>query len=178
LVGVTSGVSDVGERPTGTQQISRVLRAGEPRDGLGASPTSARNRAELVHAVHDYSGTFNITDYRWFNLRDSTSSGPTTLAGPTFSSDGLLYDDYSAKALLRDLPELDRGAREARGLPGRRQAPHRTHRSQHPRRCGGSRGLKSGCRCSDRRHNHGRRLSPPGADDRALLRPGAALARE
>jgi hypothetical protein len=50
-----------------------------------------------VVAVHDYSGTFNITDYRWFNLRDSSSSPPTTLLGPTFSSDGLLHADYTAK---------------------------------------------------------------------------------
>ncbi|HEY1592016.1 MAG TPA: hypothetical protein VGF81_09510 [Solirubrobacteraceae bacterium] len=52
---------------------------------------------ELVTAVHRYSGTFNITDYRWFNLRDSTSTGPSTLIGVTFSSDGLLRDDYTAK---------------------------------------------------------------------------------
>jgi hypothetical protein len=50
-----------------------------------------------VHAVHDYSGTFNITDYRWFNLRDSTSSPPAKLVGPTFASDGLLRADYSRK---------------------------------------------------------------------------------
>ena len=52
---------------------------------------------ELVTAAHQYSGTFGITDYRWFNLRDSTSSGPSTLVGVTFSSDGLLRDDYTAK---------------------------------------------------------------------------------
>jgi hypothetical protein len=52
---------------------------------------------QLIQAAHDYSGTFNVTDYRWFNLRDSTSSGPSTLVGPTFASDGLLRDDYSRK---------------------------------------------------------------------------------
>jgi hypothetical protein len=56
---------------------------------------------ELVTAVHRYSGTFNITDYRWFNLRDSTSTGPSTLIGVTFASDGLLRDDYSAKPSFR-----------------------------------------------------------------------------
>jgi hypothetical protein len=52
---------------------------------------------QLVHAVHEYSGTFNITNYRWFNLRDSNSSPPTSLAGPTFSTDGLLRSDYAPK---------------------------------------------------------------------------------
>jgi hypothetical protein len=52
---------------------------------------------KLVTAARGYSGTFNITDYRWFNLRDSTSTGPSTLVGVTFSSDGLLRDDYTAK---------------------------------------------------------------------------------
>ena len=53
--------------------------------------------SQLVLAARDYSGTFGITDYRWFNLRDSISSGPSTLVGPAFASDGLLRDDYSRK---------------------------------------------------------------------------------
>jgi hypothetical protein len=52
---------------------------------------------QLVRAAHDYSRTFNVTDYRWFNLRDSESSGPQTVSGATFASDGLLRSDYSQK---------------------------------------------------------------------------------
>jgi hypothetical protein len=52
---------------------------------------------QLAQAACAYSGTFNITDYRWFNLRDSNSGPPQSLLGPTFSSFGLLLDDYSAK---------------------------------------------------------------------------------
>ncbi|MGA9856346.1 MAG: hypothetical protein WBQ18_00715 [Solirubrobacteraceae bacterium] len=55
---------------------------------------------ELVNAVRDYSGTFNVTDYRWLNLRDSNSSEPAGSlpgAATTFATDGLLRDDYSAK---------------------------------------------------------------------------------
>lgn len=52
---------------------------------------------QLVQAAQAYSGTFNITDYRWFNLRDTTSTGPATLVGATFSSDGLLDDSYAPK---------------------------------------------------------------------------------
>ncbi len=46
----------------------------------------------LVLASEAYPGTFNITDCRWFNLRDTTSTGPATLVGATFSCDGLLDD--------------------------------------------------------------------------------------
>lgn len=50
---------------------------------------------QLVRAIRDYSGTFNVTDYRWFNLRDSRPqpAGPP----PLFSTDGLLRSDYTRK---------------------------------------------------------------------------------
>ena len=53
--------------------------------------------AELVRAAHDYGRTFNITDYRWFNLRDSVSGGPATREPLSFATDGLLRADYSRK---------------------------------------------------------------------------------
>ena len=46
----------------------------------------------LVRAVHDFRGTYNITDYRWFNLRD----GDTTSAN--FQTQyGLMTDEYAEK---------------------------------------------------------------------------------
>ena len=59
----------------------------------------------LVRAVHDFRGTFNVTDYRWFNLRD----GDTTSAN--FQTQyGLMTDEYVPKPaygvysrLVRDL---------------------------------------------------------------------------
>ena len=33
----------------------------------------------MVRAVHDYRGNYNVTDFRWFNLRD----GDSTLAATT-----------------------------------------------------------------------------------------------
>jgi hypothetical protein len=61
----------------------------------------------LVRAVHDFRGTYNITDYRWFNLRD----GDTTSAN--FQTQyGLLTDEYEPKpaygvyaALVRSLTQ-------------------------------------------------------------------------
>jgi hypothetical protein len=65
--------------------------------GVLSDAQQAAALAELVRAAHDYARTDGITDYRWFNLRDSVSSGPQTLVGVTFSSDGLLRDDYAPK---------------------------------------------------------------------------------
>jgi len=45
-----------------------------------------------LHALHRYSGTLGITDYRWFNLRDDNSRGLDL-----FDAVGLLRDDYSEK---------------------------------------------------------------------------------
>jgi hypothetical protein len=46
----------------------------------------------MVDAVHTYGGTYNVTDYRWFNLRDNNSQG-----NGLFDQDGLLRDDDSRK---------------------------------------------------------------------------------
>jgi hypothetical protein len=47
---------------------------------------------QMVAAVNDFRGTYNVTDYRWFDLRDHNSSGPN------FQQHyGLLRDDYSPK---------------------------------------------------------------------------------
>ncbi|HWF49880.1 MAG TPA: hypothetical protein VG294_04455 [Solirubrobacteraceae bacterium] len=46
----------------------------------------------MVHAVVDYSGTFNVSDYRWFDLRDADSSSTS------FESQyGLMTDTYTPK---------------------------------------------------------------------------------
>jgi hypothetical protein len=47
---------------------------------------------QMVQAVGDFHGTYHVTDYRWFDLRDHNSSGPN------FQQHyGLLRDDYSPK---------------------------------------------------------------------------------
>lgn len=65
--------------------------------GSNSDATQASALEQLVRAASAYAGTDNITDYRWFNLRDSNSTSPATLVGPTFSSDGLLRSDYTRK---------------------------------------------------------------------------------
>jgi hypothetical protein len=46
----------------------------------------------MVGAVHDFRGTYNVTDYRWFNLRDGDTGSPLL-----FQHFGLLEDDYDRK---------------------------------------------------------------------------------
>jgi len=55
----------------------------------------------MVQAFSDLRGTYDVSDYRWFNLRDADSTSPN------FQQHfGLLHDDYSPKpafAAYRDL---------------------------------------------------------------------------
>lgn len=116
-------------------------------DGVSStSPGSESGQAsavqQLVQAVRDYSGTFGITDYRWFNLRDSSSSSPADLIGPTFSSFGLLRDDYSAKPAFAAYRGLIGRFGAPITRPRRRPAcrrPRRRHRARHDRARGTAR---------------------------------------
>ena len=98
---------------------------------------------QLVQAAQAYSHTFNITDDRWFNLRDTTSAGPATRVGATFSSDGLLDDHYAPKAIVRRVSQLDRDIWPAQGhspstrCPILQQSPCEPQASPWPPRASG-----------------------------------------
>jgi len=80
----------------------------------GASADRAQAAAlwQRVYAAQDYSGTFGITDYRWFNLREEVLN--PTVAPFSFSSNGLLRADHTAKPAFADYRALIErlGARE------------------------------------------------------------------
>ena len=57
----------------------------------------------MVQAVHDFRGTYNVRDYRWFNLRDSQTGHPGV-----FQNAGLLEDDYDEKPAFAAYRELVR----------------------------------------------------------------------
>jgi len=80
---------------------------------------------QLVQAVRDYSGTFGVTDYRWFNLRDSGSAptGSLPVLAATFTNDGLLTDTYVRKPAFAAYRSLI--ARWGRRLPARHRGRHR-----------------------------------------------------
>ena len=66
----------------------------------------------MVRAVHDFRGTYNVSDYRWFNLRDGDTGSPLL-----FQHFGLLESDYERKPAFevyrRLVSELARRDREA-----------------------------------------------------------------
>lgn len=96
-------------------QAAGVLRSCYlPKAGIGRSvpiwitengiPTGTKSQAQqaaalrqLVRAASAYSGTFHISDYRWFNLRDSTDRGAQVSAPLSFATDGLLLANYKPK---------------------------------------------------------------------------------
>jgi hypothetical protein len=70
----------------------RVEETGYPTGPGRTEAAQVRATREFVHAAVAYRGTYNISDFRWFGLRDNNS------AGPNFQSFfGLLRDDYSPK---------------------------------------------------------------------------------
>ncbi|MGN6472847.1 MAG: hypothetical protein ACTHK4_04235, partial [Mycobacteriales bacterium] len=68
-----------------------VTENGFPSNNSGNTSQPAALRG-MVDAVHRYGGTYNVTDYRWFNLRDNNSRG-----NGLFDQDGLLRDNDSRK---------------------------------------------------------------------------------
>jgi hypothetical protein len=71
------------------------LRIEETGYGTGPGRSEADQAtatAEFARAAHRYRGTYNISDFRFFGLRDNNS------AGPNFQQHlGLLRDDYNEK---------------------------------------------------------------------------------
>lgn len=97
-----------------------ITENGIPTGADVSEAQQAAGLAQIVNAVRDYSATFNVTDYRWFNLRDSNSSdaaGSLPGVATTFATDGLLRDDYTPKPAFAAYRALI--AADGRGVAGR-----------------------------------------------------------
>jgi hypothetical protein len=78
-----------------------VEENGWPTGPGRAEETQAQAADTMVHAVDDFRGTYNVTDYRWFDLRDHSTSSAN------FQHHyGLLRDDYSAKPAFFEFRRL------------------------------------------------------------------------
>ena len=67
---------------------------------------------QMIRAVDDFRGNYNVTDYRWFDLRDGDS------ANPSFQQQyGLMRDDYTPKPAFEAYRGLiaELGCTDARG---------------------------------------------------------------
>jgi hypothetical protein len=70
----------------------RIEETGYPTGPGRPEAAQTRALAAFVHTAADYRGTYNITDFNWFGLRDNNSRGPNFQ-----SYFGLLRDNYSPK---------------------------------------------------------------------------------
>lgn len=78
-----------------------VTENGYQSGALGDDTEQATALEDMVRSVASVAGTYGVTDYRWFNLRDNITGSPGI-----FDTTGLLRDDYSEKpafARYRDL---------------------------------------------------------------------------
>jgi hypothetical protein len=82
---------------------------------------------ETVEALHRWSGTLGVTDYRWFNLRDNRSTG-TDL----FDAVGLLRDDYTEKPAYAAFAELLAAYGTGSGTPSPAPDPAAAEHSDAP----------------------------------------------
>jgi hypothetical protein len=86
-----------------------VQETGYPTGAGRTWERQAEAMETIVRAFHDFRGTFNVSDLRWFNMRDAQTGSPN------FQQQyGLLTDDYEPKpafetyrALVRDLSRRD-----------------------------------------------------------------------
>ncbi len=79
-------------------------------NGVPTGRLSDRQQAsalgQLVRAAASFSRSLGITDYRWFNLRDSIAPLGAGTPDPLFAFDGLLRSDYTEKPAFGTLRSL------------------------------------------------------------------------
>ncbi len=76
----------------GTRFPIKIEETGWPTGPGRSEADQERILRQFVNTAHRYRGRYNLTDFRWFGLRDNNSSGPDYQ-----SYFGLLRDDYSPK---------------------------------------------------------------------------------
>jgi hypothetical protein len=79
----------------------RIEETGYPTGPGRPEATQVRAAREFVRTAIAYRGTYGISDFRWFGLRDNNSQGPNFQ-----SYFGLLRDDYSPKPAFAEYRRL------------------------------------------------------------------------
>src|SRR3954470_12764244 len=74
---------------------------GWPTFGSRREDMQAQVADQMIRAASDFRGTYNVSDYRWFNLRDANTSDPAIA-----QHFGLLRDDYSEKPAFATVAKL------------------------------------------------------------------------
>jgi hypothetical protein len=89
---------------------------GWPTYGTRKEEMQAQVADQMIRAVNDYRGNYNVSDYRWFNLRDANSSDSGIA-----QHFGLLRDDYTPKAAFA-VVKKDFGQFSVKSAPSTRGA--------------------------------------------------------
>jgi len=85
----------------GTTVPIRIEENGWPTDTGRSEAQQEQALRSMVAAASDFRGTYHVTDYRWFDLRDHRTSAPNFQYHY-----GLLRDDYSEKPAFSAYREL------------------------------------------------------------------------
>jgi hypothetical protein len=87
----------------------------------------------MIRAAHDFRGTYNVTDYRWFNLRDGDTNDP-----PVGQHYGLMRSDYTEKPAFGVVAKLfaELGSKDGGDVHGVRARPACLRRAGDLRRAG------------------------------------------
>lgn len=135
---------------------------GWPTFGARREEMQASVAEVMIKAVSDFRGTYNVSDYRWFNLRDANTGDPAIA-----QNFGLLRDDYSEKAafavVAKSFAAVSR--RDEAGTLGARARGGCLRRAGALRRAG-----IGGARLGSTKAAVVRRLGPPAAQSGRSMR--------
>jgi hypothetical protein len=124
---------------------------GWPTYGTRREDMQAQVADRMIRAASDFRGTYNVSDYRWFNLRDGDTGDPTI--GQHY---GLMHSDYTEKSAFATVAALFHELSAKGGALGARQS------SACLRRAGAARPSGIGlARLGSRTADVLRRLGPP-----------------
>src|SRR3954447_1798574 len=136
---------------------------GWPTFGTRKEAMQATVAGVMIRAASDFRGTYNVSDYRWFNLRDANTGDPAIA-----QNFGLLRDDYSEKpafaVVAKAYAELGRKS-DGEGTPGSRSSSGCLRRAGALRRTG-----IGGARLGSRKADVIRRLGAPTGQTARSLR--------
>jgi hypothetical protein len=85
----------------GNATAIHIAENGFPTGAGRSEETQSRVLAAMVRSVDAIRATYGVTDYRWFDLRDSSSADPSIE-----SQYGITRDDYSPKAAFATYRDL------------------------------------------------------------------------
>ncbi|MFL5893724.1 MAG: hypothetical protein ACJ76Z_01260 [Thermoleophilaceae bacterium] len=114
---------------------------------------------KMIRAASDFRGTYNVSDYRWFNLRDANTGDPALA-----QHFGLMRSDYTEKPAFATVAALFHELSAKGGTLGTQQTPPCLRRAGNVRR-----GAIGGARLGAGKADLLRRLGAPAQQSRHAM---------